>query len=334
MEYAEDMLIFASNEKVIHPAGWKLIPDVKKAKAKIKSFIDRNADEWAIALKVNGGQKIIGWIGMHKVNLKGYNFSLDFGYGLAEEYWGQGIAAEASKKLMHYAFIGLKCDAMTVSHKVFNNRSKRVIEKCGFNLRGIYPKNNQDNPDSNACYSLSRIDYINMFNILESDEYGDVKNILLKYKPKPRKEKSPQKYDPRQPKQTKGSPYSINNPVRIIDGISWIKEPTGYLCGQSCVAMLAAVSVDEVIKIMGTDKGTGYTHIRKALNYYGIRYAPINYSPDPNDSLPELCMIVFTLPKYRHWSLYYKGVFYDPEFGVINEYPPNALLSNVWEIFP
>jgi len=158
--------------------------------------------------------------------------------------------------------------------------------------------------------------------------------VKLKYTPKPRQEKFPQKYDPRQPRQVKGSPYGIDNPVRKIDSISWIKEPTGYLCGQSCVAMLAAVSVDDVIKIMGTDKGTSQAHIRKALNYYGIRYAPINYAPDPNASLPELCMIVFTLPEYRHWSLYYKGVFYDPEFGVINEYPPNAVLSNVWEIFP
>ena len=130
------------------------------------------------------------------------------------------------------------------------------------------------NPDSNACYFLTRIDYMKLYNVLESDEYGDVKNIIVKYKPKPRKEKSLQKYDPRQPKQVKGSPYSIDYPVRKIDGISWIKEPTGYLCGQSCVAMLAAVSVDEVIKITGTDKGTGHTHIRKALNYYGIRYAP------------------------------------------------------------
>ena len=39
--------------------------------------------------------------------------------------------------------------------------------------------------------------------------------------------------------------------------ISYIKQPTEYLCGQTCVAMIANASVDDVIRVMGTDKGTG-----------------------------------------------------------------------------
>src|SRR5690349_13085141 len=122
LEYSKDMLIFASNENVINAAGgWMLIIDEKKAKSKIKNYIDRDADEWAIALKTNN--KIIGSIGMHKNTFKNYKLSFDFGYLLAEEYWGQGLCTEAAQKLMHYAFVGLKCDVMTVSHMVFNKRS-------------------------------------------------------------------------------------------------------------------------------------------------------------------------------------------------------------------
>ena len=43
---------------------------------------------------------------------------------------------------------------------------------------------------------------------------------------------------------------------RCFMDIKYIKQPTGYLCGQSCVAMLANVSVDDVIILMNNDKGT------------------------------------------------------------------------------
>ena len=45
--------------------------------------------------------------------------------------------------------------------------------------------------------------------------------------------------------------------------ISYIKQPTEYLCGQTCVAMIANASVDDVIRVMGTDKGTGKKDIEK-----------------------------------------------------------------------
>ena len=225
LEYAKDMLIFASNENVINTSGgWRLIDNIKKAKAKIKNYIDRDSDEWAITLKTNNSSKIIGSIGMHKNKFKHYNLSFDFGYLIAEEYWGQGIATEAAQKLMHYAFVGLKCDVLTVSHKISNNRSKRVIEKCNFKFRGIYPKHSQDNPNSNVCYFLTREDYISTYNISEQDsEYGDID--LLKYKqqnPPPGSGKSQ-----KQTEHVKGSPYSLNNLIRKIDNISYVKDPTG-----------------------------------------------------------------------------------------------------------
>ena len=39
--------------------------------------------------------------------------------------------------------------------------------------------------------------------------------------------------------------------------IHYIEQPTEYLCGQACVAMLANVSVDEVIQVMNNDRSTG-----------------------------------------------------------------------------
>jgi RimJ/RimL family protein N-acetyltransferase len=334
IEYAEDMLIFASNENVINAAGgWKLITDANKAKEKIKNYIDKNSDEWAISVKTNNGYIIIGSIGMQINKSKNDNLSFTFGYLIAEEYWGQGIATEAVQKLLNYAFVGLKCDIINVYHKLFNQRSKRVIEKCKFKLRGIYPGHSQDNPDSDVRYFLTRQDYLNLYNVSEQNtEYGSLNDVFSKYEKKqhtPRSGKSQQ-----QTKHVKGSPYSINNPIRKIENISYIKEPTGYLCGQSCVAMLTGVSVDEVIKVIGTEKGTNKQDLKKALDYYGIRYAPKSMKYDPNVSLPDLCVIRMILPGYGHWGLYYNGTYYDPEFGVLNECPDNAKIFQVWEIYP
>jgi len=68
------------------------------------------------------------------------------------------------------------------------------------------------------------------------------------------------------------NPYSYDNPIRKIDNVIYVKEPTGYLCGQSVIAMLANVPVDEVIKVMKTDKGTSTAQIDNALFYYGIKH--------------------------------------------------------------
>ena len=55
--------------------------------------------------------------------------------------------------------------------------------------------------------------------------------------------------------------------------IHYIQQPTEYLCGQACVAMIANVSVDDVIRVMNNDQATGKTDIERALDHYGIRQA-------------------------------------------------------------
>ena len=153
---------------------------------KIQKNIDRNDDEWAIALKTEKKNKIIGSIGMHKIKFRNCKLSFDFGYLIDEEYWNKGLCTEAAQKMMHYAFIGLKCDVMTVSHFVNNLRSKRVIEKCKFNFRGIYPKHSSDKPGSKAHYYLTREEYTNLFNLYEKDsKYVISKDLLEKYEKKP-----------------------------------------------------------------------------------------------------------------------------------------------------
>lgn len=115
--------------------------------------------------------------------------------------------------------------------------------------------------------------------------------------------------------------------------ITYIKQPTDYLCGQACVAMLAGVTVDEVIELINNDKGTSKKELSTALNHYGIQHAKTMTKYQPEIILPDLCLLKLLLPGYGHWAVYYKGIFYDPEFGVLEKCYPKARIMNYLEIF-
>lgn len=112
-----------------------------------------------------------------------------------------------------------------------------------------------------------------------------------------------------------------------------IMQPTEYLCGQACVAMLANVSVDEVIQVMNNDKGTSKKEIADALKHYGINTAKTMTKADSHSVLPEVCILKVLLPKYSHWVLYYKGKYYDPEFGLLDSLLPKERIQSYLEIF-
>jgi hypothetical protein len=161
------------------------------------------------------------------------------------------------------------------------------------------------------------------------DQYRYFKDDYIKDNPLKADTKNPYNYT----YTLRESLYGYKNPIRKIDGIKYIKEPTGYLCGQSVIAMLADVSVDEVIEVMQTDKGTSVSAIDEALAYYGFKHSKSRKRYYESVNLPDICILSLQLPGYGHWSLYYQGTFYDPELGILNELPSKAKLCYYWTIF-
>ena len=97
--------------------------------------------------------------------------------------------------------------------------------------------------------------------------------------------------------------------------------------------MLAGVSVDEVVSVMQNDKGTSTPELRDALKYYGLKTATkarLKYTAETE--LPDCCILSIMLPGYGHWSLYYQGKYYDPEFGLLDKLPEQAKLRYYWEV--
>ena len=116
--------------------------------------------------------------------------------------------------------------------------------------------------------------------------------------------------------------------------IHYIHQPTEYLCGQACVAMIAGVSVDEVIRVMDNDQATGKKDIERALDYYGIKQAKTMTRADNSTPLPPVCILKVLLPRYSHWVLYCHGKYYDPEFGLTDELYGKARVQSYLQLFP
>lgn len=118
--------------------------------------------------------------------------------------------------------------------------------------------------------------------------------------------------------------YSTANPIRLIDAITYRKQPTMATCGQACVAMLADVEVAEVCKVMDNDSSTTYENIAASLDYYGFRH---RLRKDKPKNLPDICILRVQFPDYGHSVLYYKGTYYDPEFGVLDDCHPGGIID-------
>lgn len=66
----------------------------------------------------------------------GANGSPEIGYGISEDYQGQGYATEAVQALLEWAFQDPKVKAVEAETTVENIASQRVLAKCGFKANG------------------------------------------------------------------------------------------------------------------------------------------------------------------------------------------------------
>ena len=111
----------------------------------------------------------------------------------------------------------------------------------------------------------------------------------------------------------------------------YIKEPTDLQCGQAVLAMLSDKTVDEIIDIVGTNRETTLKQMFDALNTLSIKYIPSRILITEDTILPNVCILSLETPRCWHWSLYFNGVFYDPEHGVLNNFPASNR-RYYWEI--
>ncbi|MBR2888998.1 MAG: GNAT family N-acetyltransferase [Oscillospiraceae bacterium] len=127
-----DLYEYASVDGVGQMAGWNPHRNVEESKMILGSFIKHKK---TFALEYKG--KVIGSLGIEAYSEENYP-ELDalqgreIGYVLSKPYWGQGLMPEAVQAVINWLFREEGLDFVICGHFERNDRSRRVVEKCGF----------------------------------------------------------------------------------------------------------------------------------------------------------------------------------------------------------
>ena len=84
---------------------------------------------WAIILRATG--QFIGFCGLKYHPDQHF---VDLGFRLQRQYWGQGLATEAARACLDYAFKDLRLNRIVGRVQRGNQASSRVLEKIGMKL--------------------------------------------------------------------------------------------------------------------------------------------------------------------------------------------------------
>ena len=90
--------------------------------------------DWALVLTESG--KMVGTCGFTSFDHE--HGRAEVGYVLNPSYWGRGLAAEAVMAVTGFAFSELEMNRVEAHFIEGNERSRRVMEKCGMTFEGMF----------------------------------------------------------------------------------------------------------------------------------------------------------------------------------------------------
>lgn len=129
---AQDLFEYASDPQIGPPAGWPPHENEDQSLEIIKTVFS-GEETYAICLKADN--KAIGCVGLKlkgETELSDRNDECELGYWIGRAFWGQGLVPEAGELLLRHAFLDLGMRAVWCSYYDGNHKSRRVMEKLGF----------------------------------------------------------------------------------------------------------------------------------------------------------------------------------------------------------
>lgn len=152
---------WASDPEVTKFLTWPAYETVDTAKRTVESWMDGYSDlksyQWAIGLKETG--EPVGSISAVKIDDR--TESVSIGYCIGRNWWGQGITAEALKRVIVFFFEEVGVNCINACHDPRNPNSGKVMKKCGMSYEGTWRAggiNNQGICDE-SWYSILRKEY-------------------------------------------------------------------------------------------------------------------------------------------------------------------------------
>jgi ribosomal-protein-alanine N-acetyltransferase len=109
----------------------------ERAESTVRDFVATQEKEgtggWVALDRESGG--LVGFAGL----IRREPGDPELLYGIAPEWWGRGLATEASRAVLAYAFGPLGCERVTAACDVPNAASARVLTRLGMRLmhRGL-----------------------------------------------------------------------------------------------------------------------------------------------------------------------------------------------------
>ncbi|MBS3990947.1 MAG: GNAT family N-acetyltransferase [Erysipelothrix sp.] len=131
---AADEFEFASLDEVGFGAGFKPHQNIEETEKILARFIAQD-EVWAIELKETG--RVIGSIGLHPDRFREELNTKEIGYVLSPQYQKQGLMLEAVNAVIDFAFNKQNLSLLAANHFSFNEASRKVVLKAGFNYDGI-----------------------------------------------------------------------------------------------------------------------------------------------------------------------------------------------------
>ena len=159
---ARDLLVFRGDPEV-QRFNSRPITDISEILTVIdtlrKWYLAQKSIHWGVTR--HDDQRVIGLFSLHGLNR--FHQRGAIGYDLAREFWGQGIASEAARAVVGFAFEHLslnRLEAVTISD---NYRSVVLLERLGFKHEGTRREHSLEDDGlfhSSAIYGLLRREYL------------------------------------------------------------------------------------------------------------------------------------------------------------------------------
>ncbi len=117
----------------------------------------------------------------------------------------------------------------------------------------------------------------------------------------------------------------------IVKNIKHQFEVNPLACGQAVISMLSGVHIETVFDLVKTKKETKLSDMFFAFSKLNINIDKTRKTAEKLSDLPDIALLSLETPKCWHWSLYFKGKIYDPEHGILSDFP-ECNRKYFWEI--
>ncbi len=148
---------YASDPEIGPAAGWLPHRDEADSLEVLRTVLINDAT-WAITIKPS--DEPVGSIGIFPGRLEAQHGEYEIGYWIARPFWGRGYVPEAVRALLSLYF-AFGAERIWCKHYRGNDKSRRVIEKCGFRFVFSSVERCSQLPEEREvlCYAVTSEDF-------------------------------------------------------------------------------------------------------------------------------------------------------------------------------